>query len=428
MKPPDNVRKFFKNAAIETNPGMDEAVLDKVLTAHEGTKNIRSASMKANMGRRIMRSPITKLAAAVVMIIAVYYVSRSIKVTAPVFADVVEQIHRARSVSYKHTFFPGESWESTTTEMITESGAMRSEQINGDILISDLSIGKTLHLMPDSKRATLTQRAGRPREGRLFNYLDWISTIHEQGVEFAGQKKVNGKMTNVFVGLSGKTTVWVDPDANLPVRVEMIIQPNPITVPETYLTLKDFGGEDDTARNTTIDKLRAGSRIPNELKTVMSDFVWNAKIDESLFSLEPPKEYTVEEEQFDTARTRRNSLIQALVFWAEMSGGMFPSKIDNLGDPNMIRPMLIEKFDKDGDPAEELGQAVKQLDVILKGLSFAQSAQKKVDRGWHYAGDGVRLGDGEKAIFWSRSKDPEAYRVVYGDLSARKVASENLPK
>jgi outer membrane lipoprotein-sorting protein len=340
----------------------------------------------------------------------------------------MEQVGKARSVTYKHTFFPGESWESANTEMIVESGVMRVERPNGDIVISDLGIGKTLHLMPDSKRATLTQRASGPKEGRLFNYLDWISTIHEEGVEFTGQKEVNGKMTNVFTASSDKMSVWVDPDTNLPVRVETITRPNPIMVPEVYLTLKDFGGEDDTARNMTISKLRAGSRIRNELKTVMSDFVWNAELDESLFSLEPPKEYTVEKKQFDTAKTIRNSLVQALTFWAEMSDGMFPSKIDDLGDPNMIRPMLIEKFDKDGDPAEELDQAVKQLFIILKGLSFAQFAQQKIDRAWHYAGDGVKLGDAEKAIFWYRSRNSETYRVIYGDLSAKKVTPENLPK
>ena len=35
MKSADDIKKFFKNAAIDTNPSMDKAVLNKILMAHE---------------------------------------------------------------------------------------------------------------------------------------------------------------------------------------------------------------------------------------------------------------------------------------------------------------------------------------------------------------------------------------------------------
>ena len=40
----------------------------------------------------------------------------------------------------------------------------------------------------------------------------------------------------------------------------------------------------------------------------------------------------------------------------------------------------------------------------------------------------VKLGDADKAIFWYRPKGAEKYRVIYGDLSVKDVAPENLPK
>ena len=46
----------------------------------------------------------------------------------------------------------------------------------------------------------------------------------------------------------------------------------------------------------------------------------------------------------------------------------------------------------------------------------------------HYAGAGVKLGDADKAIFWYRQKDAKTYRVIYGDLSVKDVAPEDLPK
>ena len=71
MKSADEIEKFFMNAAIETNPTMDEAVLDKVLIAHGKATNTKSAGIEPKIRRTIMKSPITKLAAAVVVIVAV---------------------------------------------------------------------------------------------------------------------------------------------------------------------------------------------------------------------------------------------------------------------------------------------------------------------------------------------------------------------
>ena len=68
MKSIEDIKKFFKNAAISTNPKMDENVLNKVLIAHEKTKNTKSAVIEPNIRRTIMKSPIIKLAAAAVVI------------------------------------------------------------------------------------------------------------------------------------------------------------------------------------------------------------------------------------------------------------------------------------------------------------------------------------------------------------------------
>jgi hypothetical protein len=42
-------------------------------------------------------------------------------------------------------------------------------------------------------------------------------------------------------------------------------------------------------------------------------------------------------------------------------------------------------------------------------------------------GEGVKLGDANKAIFWYRPEGATNYRVVYGDLSVKDMAPENLP-
>ena len=48
---------------------------------------------------------------------------------------------------------------------------------------------------------------------------------------------------------------------------------------------------------------------------------------------------------------------------------------------------------------------------------------------WHYAGDGVKLGDAERAIFWYKPKGSKTYEVLYGDLRIVKdVQQKDLPK
>ncbi len=40
----------------------------------------------------------------------------------------------------------------------------------------------------------------------------------------------------------------------------------------------------------------------------------------------------------------------------------------------------------------------------------------------------MKLGDTGAVIAWYRPKDAKTYRVIYGDLSVKDVAPENLPK
>lgn len=71
MKPAEKIEKLIKNTDIDTNANMDKAVLDDVLKAFETSKNKKSAKPKPDIWRAIMKRPITKLATAAVIIMAV---------------------------------------------------------------------------------------------------------------------------------------------------------------------------------------------------------------------------------------------------------------------------------------------------------------------------------------------------------------------
>jgi hypothetical protein len=80
----------------------------------------------------------------------------------------------------------------------------------------------------------------------------------------------------------------------------------------------------------------------------------------------------------------------------------------------------IEELGLSDEEATELGMK------LARHLLFIRFFKGRGE--WHYAGQGVKLGDAETPIFWYRPEDSETYCVIYGDLSVRDVTPENLPK
>ena len=139
-------------------------------------------------------------------------------------------------------------------------------------------------------------------------------------------------------------------------------------------------------------------------------------------------------------------IIDVLRRWTILSGGPFPSSLDIQTikdiDPNADISFLYNglkdlngainfetpyaTFDRDNPPSQD--EINKYFDSVLSVLSgrFQEVLAEMTD--WHYAGQGVKLGDAKTAILWYRPNGSEKYRAIYGDLSAKDVKPENLPK
>jgi hypothetical protein len=68
MKPKNGIKIRFQRAAANTNPQMDKVVLEDVLTAYRKTLGRKSTNPQLKTWRIILKSPITKLAAAAVVV------------------------------------------------------------------------------------------------------------------------------------------------------------------------------------------------------------------------------------------------------------------------------------------------------------------------------------------------------------------------
>ena len=115
--------------------------------------------------------------------------------------------------------------------------------------------------------------------------------------------------------------------------------------------------------------------------------------------------------------------VESLRIWAEIiRDGTFPEAIGSESAMKEI-PMLVQKVDA-MQISEEQGTQIGMS--FARGMLFHQIQETQGE--WNYTGAGVKLGDADTPIFWYQPQGSETYRVIYGDLSVKDVAAEDLPK
>ena len=288
MKPADNIKKFFKNAAIGTNPTMDEAILNKVLIAHGKTANTTSAAIEPNIRRTIMKSPITKLAAAAVVIAAVtlglFEFIGNGGTSGVVWADVARKVEASRGVIVR-CMESIEANEGDYTVKYMSPTRSRSDTYKGGQLTrsfySDLDT-KTFTGIFHTDKHYLIDTFTESTEGFLEKHEDWmnpgylVETILSCEHTKLEQKTIEGVLCEgiettdpAFLGpppgpvdrLEAQLRLWVNVETQYPVLLEYKIS-----------------AEQD------------GEVMGSE--GVMGQFQWDVELDPSLFEPNIPADYT----------------------------------------------------------------------------------------------------------------------------------------
>jgi outer membrane lipoprotein-sorting protein len=282
------------------------------------------------------------------------------------------------------------------------------------VMIFDWGRGKSLTLEPTTKKAMVLTLANLSKDqvSRQDTFAQFRSILLDARDkpdvkrEPLGEKDIDGRRVVGFRVSSRGTAVslWGDPKTGLPVRAEATM-----------------------------------AMFPN-VKITMSDFVFNLDMDESLFSVEPPAGYTVQNMKLDASPPEEKDLIETFRAYSKLGGGAFPDSLDlqtmiqmvakelgkklaieMLGDkprPGKEKPNK-EQMHKIMEAIQEAGmQKVADVQIPLqRGLLFALTLPTDADA--HYAGKGVSYGAADRPIFWYRPKDAKKYRVIYADLSVR---------
>ena len=337
-----------------------------------------------------MKIRITKLAAAAVIIIAVIlglnFIGGPSK-SGLVFADVVQRIRKARTVTFTTEIKVGEQVmliENTRKE----PGLKRALMPGGLVLISDLAQKKSITINHSEKQYTERDL----ENAQIQDFFEDMRTFPDRANEVLPKEEMDGRIVQAFRVIEHgiNAICWIDVQTGDLIRIE---------------------GQFPNAPNTRI---------------VATDFKFDVELDDALFSLIPPDGYAPKEPpKIDRSEVNCQDLINLLRWWAtNTEGHFFPPSLE----PAEFRKAGME-MKKAGKISEIQGTKDEKMQHMMKltrGLQFVMMMKPEND--WHYAGKGVELGDADTAICWYRPQGSQTYRVIYGDLSVKDVAPENLPK
>lgn len=341
-----------------------------------------------------MRSPLTKLTAAAVIIVGVligiHFVGNPIGTT-PTFAQIIQPILDAQTAIFDIIVGEEDTGGPVIHDMVMGSIIRRSlSNMNGVVSIIDLETGRILVLTSSSKEAVYIDMKGLPSTpnymDRLRNLIAKLQENSEYTIKELGEQDIAGQRLIGFQAQHPKSeiTIWADPATALPVRIE---------------------------------------HIQGQIKTICKNIVFDVPMDEKLFSMEVPDGYTLDQTELDLQSATEEDFIEGLRILAEVLGdGYFP---DGVAVEDFIKqaPVIGQKIEELGITKEEQAELGTKLQQHLLFIRFFKGQGQ-----WRYAGKGVKLGDADTPIFWYRPEGSETYRVIYGDTSIKDVAPEDLPQ
>jgi prepilin-type processing-associated H-X9-DG protein len=224
----DNDKKLFEELlkADGIDPtGATESeriVFAKMLDEQSKSKQLKPSAARPNIWRIIMKTKITKFAAAAVIIIAVLIGTNQFSGSSVAWGDILKNIQNAKTLTWKTTLIIKGQTQQVIRVMVLEPYNMRVELEDGKVWILDHSKGKTLVLEPSRKLAMISSTAQKSLD--IYNTFKNFQNMEGFTVEEIGQKQINEKLSIGFrlTKEDGKQEkeVWADIETGLPVLIE----------------------------------------------------------------------------------------------------------------------------------------------------------------------------------------------------------------
>ncbi len=359
--------------------------------------------------RRIMNMIMTRYGAAAAVLLAVvagFGVLNQMNDTGVAWADVLEQVTAAQSVTYKGvTGVDGPSAE-ITIRTAADHTAVYDIHVGEKLFMCifyDPDEQAMITLMPGTKQYTrkkLTREEYREHKKsenpsylleRLFSFEHTdLGTREIDGVMAVGiesdDPRLSAGLTEPF-----SMRLWADVKTNWPVRVEMFRR-------------LDDGGE-----------------VP---MSTLSDFRWNEDPDPVAFTLDIPADYQFLP-IFGESAVGETQAMEGLDLYATHMGN-YPKHLAAVESTELMETLrtLLATMSPEIDPKKETRRAMEQVKPYINTCLYHNHlTQEQRDVAW-YGGE-VMPGD-EGKVLWRWRQDDGNYRVIYGDLTAETVSPELL--
>jgi outer membrane lipoprotein-sorting protein len=439
---------MFKKLHMNASAQLDEKVHSAISDALAESEKMKPAVVEPNIWRVIMKSRITQLSAAAVIIIGIllsvgYF---GVDGTSVAWAEVAEKTQQIstwmfRSWATVTVDMPG-AQQITETETVTYADSeygMRNETYMNEKLSSVMYMNPhkewIVTVMPETKsymRMKLTdellakqqqeQEKNDPKAlAKLFTSFGYTvigrSTI--DGVEVEG---IEVDDSRIFEGMfeSFKGRLWVDVQTDLPVRIEY--------------ECSALNGE-------------------MQMKMTMGEFQWGLELDPSEFEPNIPDDYTLMAEVQMPSTKDEGRIIEGLHLFSKIVDGKYPSSLDmmtpmkEVGDAFRKRQKAVEGltgeaqreakeslreilgFEKNEEPGKKPSpEQMKKFTNIMMILQtptwfYMQLVQQGKDPA--YYGDKVTAEDADAVLLRWKISDTK-YRVIFGDLTTENVTVEQL--
>lgn len=368
---------------VPAPPGPSDETLARTLAA------LAAAEVRPNRSdrRRHTVSRILQLAAAVLIAAGgLGYLGYRLTQPSVAFADVAKKIREAESFTCQMTMKTPELKEPMTMRYLARgTGQMRFERPDGGFTVMDTRSMQLLSTEPKTKAAVLMEfkkGGGGPETGPV-NLFEELRKLADKDGQPIGKKKIGDVEAHGFRVAKGgqEVTVWADPKTKEPLEIE--------------------------------GRTKFGSQ---ETEFTMTDFRLNPKLNDALFKMEAPEGYKLVKFEAEDLKPEED-VIRLLRAYAAKKDGQFPKRLDDWKG-------LVETVfgDKKTNPLDD-----PEVMKFTMSMGRVAAYSKSLD-GFGYKGEGVKLGDADKIIFWYKPKGSDKYRVVFGDLKTGDVTADRLPE
>ena len=405
MRSQRKIRQLFARSGVTVDPSIDDRTMrDTLLALDKSEETLKSAPHEPKRWSIVMNGTRTKIAVAAAILVAVlggiHFLGGSPDGATVAWADVLANMDAAQTVTFtfeSERLYEGDEYCWTKSTVKIKEPYRRSDGVDGhrygdgpaheetNIRISDLSRqNRFILLNPAWKLAHYAPDHGG--NDTLMTYDGLKKDFRDGTEESLGTVEIDGREAVCFkVSKDDKViTVWAAPETALPLRIE---------------------------------------RVANEGtdKVILSSIAFDVELGDELFDMTPPADYCVmnmatEEFTIPFELTEKH-LVEELATSAKSLNGTFPT---------------LFKGGRRGKDTFEKYLAETRRAVPVEGRSTPMLGTEFIVRlpegsDYQYVGEDVKLGDATKAVCWYKPEGSETYRVMYGDLSVKDVAPEDLP-